>query len=56
MKQSTSVFLMVLTGMLSGALPVIVLLAVPGILAGVVYAVTVGVLASATLVLQMHDK
>lgn len=55
-KQSTSVFLMVLTGMLSGALPVIVLLAVPGILAGVVYAVTVGVLASATLVLQMHDK
>ena len=55
-KQSTSVFLMVLTGMLSGALPVIVLLAVPGILAGIVYAVTAGVLLTAALVLQVREK
>lgn len=55
-KQSTSVFLAVITGMISGALPLAVLLAAPGIPAGAVYAVTVGLLAGVTLVLQVHDK
>jgi len=55
-KQSTSVLLAVVAGMISGAVPMAVLLGAPGIPAGAVYAVTAGVLLSVTLALQVNDK
>lgn len=54
-KQSTSVFLAVLAGMISGAVPVAVLMGAPGIPAIVVYGVTIGVLALATATLEWKE-
>ncbi len=54
-KQSTSVFLTVLAGMISGAVPMAVLLGASGIPAGAVYGVTIGVLALITAMLEWKE-
>lgn len=54
-KQSTSVFLTVLAGMISGAVPMAVLLGASGIPAGAVYGVTIGVLALVTAILEWKE-
>ena len=54
-KQSTSVFLTVLAGMISGAVPMAVLLGASGIPAGAVYGVTIGVLVLVTAILEWKE-